>query len=137
TPAPQGFIIELQPLLVNASENHSADKAIPNRQRFQPFFIIFPAIVHIFHRCVGRRCVPQHGVVLRKTQHCKTATYKNKQCPFHTRSLICRSREVNYFFYVAYFCSMAVPLAERLRPRSLSELVGQEHLTGEGSVLQK
>ncbi|MCO5237684.1 MAG: replication-associated recombination protein A [Chitinophagaceae bacterium] len=32
---------------------------------------------------------------------------------------------------------MAVPLAERLRPRSLSELVGQEHLTGEGSVLQK
>jgi putative ATPase len=29
------------------------------------------------------------------------------------------------------------PLAERLRPKSLSDLVGQEHLTGENSVLQK
>ena len=32
---------------------------------------------------------------------------------------------------------MAAPLAERLRPRSLDDLVGQEHLTGEGSVLRK
>lgn len=32
---------------------------------------------------------------------------------------------------------MATPLAERLRPRSLDELVGQEHLTGDGSVLRK
>lgn len=30
----------------------------------------------------------------------------------------------------------SVPLAERLRPRSLDELTGQEHLTGEGSVLR-
>ncbi|MBI3183790.1 MAG: replication-associated recombination protein A [Myxococcales bacterium] len=29
------------------------------------------------------------------------------------------------------------PLAERMRPRSLSELVGQEHLTGEGRFLRK
>ncbi len=31
----------------------------------------------------------------------------------------------------------AIPLAERLRPQSLSELVGQEHLSGDNSVLQK
>lgn len=29
------------------------------------------------------------------------------------------------------------PLAERMRPRLLEDIVGQEHLTGEGSVLQK
>jgi len=28
------------------------------------------------------------------------------------------------------------PLAERIRPKSLSELVGQEHLTGKGSILR-
>ena len=39
---------------------------------------------------------------------------------------------------IAYFCSpMAAPLAERLRPQSLDELVGQEHLTGQGSILRK
>ncbi|WP_152270048.1 replication-associated recombination protein A [Agriterribacter humi] len=32
---------------------------------------------------------------------------------------------------------MAAPLAERLRPQSLDELVGQEHLTGQGSILRK
>lgn len=32
---------------------------------------------------------------------------------------------------------MAVPLAERLRPTSLDELTGQQHLTGKGSVLRK
>ena len=30
-----------------------------------------------------------------------------------------------------------IPLAERMRPQSLDELIGQEHLTGEGSVLRK
>ncbi len=30
-----------------------------------------------------------------------------------------------------------IPLAERLRPQSLSDLIGQEHLSGEHSVLQK
>src|SRR6188508_1756205 len=29
------------------------------------------------------------------------------------------------------------PLAERLRPSSLSELVGQQHLTGKGSILRR
>lgn len=39
---------------------------------------------------------------------------------------------------ITYFCStMAAPLAERLRPQSLDELVGQEHLTGQGSILRK
>lgn len=32
---------------------------------------------------------------------------------------------------------MAAPLAERLRPASLDELIGQEHLTGKGSILRK
>ncbi len=31
---------------------------------------------------------------------------------------------------------MATPLAERMRPNSLDELVGQEHLTGKGSILR-
>lgn len=30
-----------------------------------------------------------------------------------------------------------IPLAERLRPKTLDELVGQEHLTGKGSILQQ
>jgi putative ATPase len=30
-----------------------------------------------------------------------------------------------------------VPLAERMRPRSIDELLGQEHLTGKGSILRK
>src|SRR5678816_2065209 len=29
-----------------------------------------------------------------------------------------------------------IPLAERLRPSSLSELAGQQHLTGKGSILR-
>ena len=32
---------------------------------------------------------------------------------------------------------MAQPLAERLRPRSFDEYIGQEHLVGEGAVLRK
>ncbi len=32
---------------------------------------------------------------------------------------------------------MSAPLAERLRPTSLSALVGQEHLTGKGSILRR
>ncbi len=32
---------------------------------------------------------------------------------------------------------MQSPLAERLRPSSLAQLVGQQHLTGEGSILQR
>ena len=32
---------------------------------------------------------------------------------------------------------MLSPLAERLRPHSLSQLIGQEHLSSEGSILQK
>jgi len=33
--------------------------------------------------------------------------------------------------------SSQVPLAERLRPQTLDQLVGQQHLTGKGSVLRK
>ena len=32
---------------------------------------------------------------------------------------------------------MSEPLAERLRPRSLDDYVGQQHLVGEGAVLRK
>ena len=32
--------------------------------------------------------------------------------------------------------SLHVPLAERLRPRSLGEVVGQQHLLGEGMPLR-
>ena len=30
----------------------------------------------------------------------------------------------------------STPLAERLRPRILDELIGQQHLTGKGSILR-
>ena len=33
--------------------------------------------------------------------------------------------------------NQSIPLAERLRPVTLADLVGQEHLSGENSVLQK
>ena len=32
---------------------------------------------------------------------------------------------------------MSQPLAERLRPRTLDEYIGQKHLVGEGAVLRK
>src|SRR3982074_237087 len=31
----------------------------------------------------------------------------------------------------------SAPLAERMRPRSLSEFVGQDHLVGEGRILRR
>lgn len=36
-----------------------------------------------------------------------------------------------------YLCNMSEPLAERMRPRTLDEYVGQQHLVGEGAVLRK
>jgi putative ATPase len=32
---------------------------------------------------------------------------------------------------------MAIPLAERLRPHTIDDLIGQQHLTGAGSILRK
>jgi len=32
---------------------------------------------------------------------------------------------------------ISIPLAERLRPKTLNDLIGQEHLTGQGSILRK
>ena len=32
---------------------------------------------------------------------------------------------------------MSEPLAERLRPRSLDDYIGQQHLVGKGAVLRK
>ena len=44
-----------------------------------------------------------------------------------------------FFAFFLYFCSkvMAEPLAERLRPRTLDDYIGQQHLVGEGAVLRK
>ena len=40
---------------------------------------------------------------------------------------------------ILYLCTkfMSEPLAERLRPRTLDEYIGQKHLVGEGAVLRK
>lgn len=41
--------------------------------------------------------------------------------------------------YISYFCNafMVKPLAERLRPRTLDEYIGQKHLVGENAVLRR
>ena len=47
---------------------------------------------------------------------------------------------MNYeFHFFLYLCDkiMAEPLAERLRPRSLDDYIGQQHLVGEGAVLRR
>ena len=43
------------------------------------------------------------------------------------------------FTKIVYLCRqiMAEPLAERLRPRTLDDYIGQQHLVGEGAVLRK
>lgn len=38
---------------------------------------------------------------------------------------------------IFYFCRMGKPLAERMRPRTLDDYIGQKHLVGEGAVLRK
>ncbi len=40
--------------------------------------------------------------------------------------------------YISYFCNiiMVKPLAERLRPKTLDEYIGQKHLVGENAVLR-
>lgn len=40
-----------------------------------------------------------------------------------------------YIFVTLYY--MSEPLAERLRPHTLDDYVGQEHLVGKGAVLRK
>ena len=48
---------------------------------------------------------------------------------------------LNSCFFVSLFVSlhknMSEPLAERLRPKTLDDYIGQEHLVGEGAVLRK
>ena len=43
------------------------------------------------------------------------------------------------FRFFLYLCdkNMAEPLAERLRPRTLDDYIGQQHLVGEGAVLRR
>src|ERR1700730_1461452 len=43
---------------------------------------------------------------------------------------------LSVFHYLLLVKSNLPPLAERLRPTALDELVGQEHLTGQGSILR-
>src|SRR6185369_1951378 len=40
------------------------------------------------------------------------------------------------FIFYLHFMNQNVPLAERIRPDSLDELLGQEHLVGKGSILR-
>ena len=40
-------------------------------------------------------------------------------------------------FLCIFAQDMLQPLAERLRPRTLDDYIGQEHLVGEGAVLRK
>lgn len=42
-----------------------------------------------------------------------------------------------FYHWISVTCPMQQPLAERMRPTTLSELAGQEHLTGEHSILRK
>lgn len=39
--------------------------------------------------------------------------------------------------YATKFTMAGIPLAERMRPKTLDELIGQEHLTGKESILRK
>ena len=39
--------------------------------------------------------------------------------------------------FVSLSDDMAQPLAERMRPKTLDEYIGQRHLVGEGAVLRK
>src|SRR5579859_4345512 len=48
-------------------------------------------------------------------------------------------KKINLLYYcrlISLMSSPQAPLAERLRPQTLDQLVGQQHLTGKGSVLR-
>jgi putative ATPase len=40
-------------------------------------------------------------------------------------------------FLILIFASMSIPLAERLRPKTLDDFIGQKHLVGEGAILRR
>ena len=42
-----------------------------------------------------------------------------------------------YYICAIKLSDMAQPLAERLRPRTLDDYIGQKHLVGEGAILRK
>lgn len=46
---------------------------------------------------------------------------------------------LHFYIFNIYFCKhiMAEPLAERMRPRTLDDYIGQKHLVGEGAVLRR
>jgi putative ATPase len=43
----------------------------------------------------------------------------------------------NSIFFITFARTMSEPLAERMRPHTLADYVGQQHLVGEGAVLRK
>jgi putative ATPase len=59
----------------------------------------------------------------------------------HTLFSIYKFFKNNFFIFaknaLPLYSLMPEPLAERLRPRSLDDYIGQEHLVGEGAVLRK
>ena len=49
------------------------------------------------------------------------------------------SHTLHFYILNFYFCTciMAEPLAERMRPHTLEDYIGQKHLVGEGAVLRR
>jgi putative ATPase len=41
------------------------------------------------------------------------------------------------YLKIPFICPMSIPLAERMRPKSFDDYLGQDHLVGKGSVLRK
>ena len=62
-------------------------------------------------------------------------------CKSNTLSVTCKFLDDIFcpVGYISYFCNiiMVKPLAERLRPKTLDEYVGQRHLVGSGGVLRR
>jgi putative ATPase len=82
--------------------------------------------------------------------------YKTINSPVQKKSFFCTGefsfpavgfkifgRELSFLNINMYICfsynnnEMAQPLAERLRPKSLDDYIGQKHLVGEGAILRK
>jgi putative ATPase len=62
---------------------------------------------------------------------------EDQPVPLHSREITACNASRNCYFRELYQMKRtSAPLAERLRPQSLDDLTGQEHLTGRGSILR-
>lgn len=57
---------------------------------------------------------------------------KSLSCKF-----LCKKNRINMKNIINFAIIMSEPLAERMRPRTLDDYVGQQHLVGPGAVLRK